>query len=101
VFAADSDRDFRTREFRDETCLFKIGRHEIVTYPFGACVIKFTVSFAQHFSELKFSSTSHEVESNNIAEIAPHKSSPRCNNRRTSTKPTFLLVFFDETAMEV
>jgi hypothetical protein len=29
-------------------------------------------AFAQHFSDLKFSSTSHEVENNNVAEIALH-----------------------------
>jgi hypothetical protein len=30
------------------------------------------MSFAQHFSDLKFSSTSHEVENNDVAEIALH-----------------------------
>jgi hypothetical protein len=35
-------------------CLLRIVRHE------------------QHFSDLKFSSTSHEVENNDVAEIALH-----------------------------
>ena len=30
------------------------------------------MSFAQHFSDLKFSSTSYEVENNDVAEIALH-----------------------------
>ena len=46
----------------------------------SALVHKIAMSFAQHFSDLKVSSTSHEVENNNFAEIALHKSSPRCSN---------------------
>jgi hypothetical protein len=38
----------------------------------SALVHKIAMSFAQHFSDLKFSSTSHEVENNNVAEIALH-----------------------------
>jgi hypothetical protein len=64
-------------------------------------VDKIRMSVAEHFSESKFSSTSHAVESGNIVEIAVHKSSPRRNNRRASTKPVFLLVSFRQTAMEV
>jgi hypothetical protein len=64
-------------------------------------VDKIRMSVAEHFSESKFSSTSHAVESGNIAEIAVHKSSPRCNNRRASTKPVFLLASLRQTAMEV
>jgi hypothetical protein len=59
------------------------------------------MSLAQRFSELKFSSTSHAVENNNVAEIAMHKSSPHRSNQRASTKAVFLLAFFRRTAMEV
>jgi hypothetical protein len=45
----------------------------------SALAHKIAMSFAQHFSDLKVSSTSHEVENNNFAEIALHKSSPRCS----------------------
>ena len=38
----------------------------------SALVHKIAMSFAQHFSDLKFSSTSHEVENNDVAEIALH-----------------------------
>jgi hypothetical protein len=94
------DRDFEHRHVLNEDFLFGIFRHEIVTFP-SAPVHKISMSFAQHFSGLKFSSTFHEVGNKNVAEIALHKSSPHCNNRRASTKPAFLLVLLDQTAMEV
>lgn len=67
----------------------------------SALAHKIAMSFAQHFSDLKVSSTSHEVENNNFAEIALHKSSPRCSNQRASTRPLFLLVVSCQTVMEV
>jgi hypothetical protein len=78
-----SDRGFQMRISETRICLLRVVRHE------------------QHFSDLKFSSTSHEVENNNFAEIALHKSSPRCSNQRASTRPLFLLVVSCQTVMEV